>query len=199
MKKNLVALFVFFTILALFIAYLLFFGRPISYENKMQNGIILLYSIFNMVATFFLILNYFVLKDGYLKNLEPALWLCAINETNLQTHTNTGRTIIHYENPTKNPFKDLNIGCEIEVSNQIFNYSHLFTRKMYMGPTDKRDRRFNFIQDLQAKGCNIIQTTQGGIEARLKMSFSYTFNKKFIIEKVQEYRFDHNINGWEIV
>lgn len=81
MKKNLVILFVLFTILTLFIGYFLFFGRSISYENKLQNSIVLLYSFFSMVATFFLILNYFVLKDGYLKSLDPALWLYAVDKT----------------------------------------------------------------------------------------------------------------------
>lgn len=192
-------LFFFLTIPTLFFAYLLLFGPPISYENKVQNGIVLLYSFFNLVAIGFLILNYFVLKDGYFKSLEPALCLQAINETDPKTNTNTGRTIIHYKNPTKNPFRDLSIACEIEVNNQIFNYSHLFIKKMYMGPIDERNKRFNFIQDLLTRGCDIIQITQSGMEARLKMSFSYTFNKKPNSEKVQEYRFDHNINGWEIV
>jgi hypothetical protein len=199
MKNTLIFIFTLFTILTIFIAYLILFGPPISYENKLQNGIVLLYSFFSMVATFFLILNYFVLKNGYLKSLDPALLLCAIDEINPQTHAKTGRTIILYKNPTKNPFRDLNIECEIDVNNQIFNYSYLFTKKMYMGPTDERNRCINFIQDLLSKGCNIFQITQSGMEARLKMSFSYTSNKKIITEKVQEYRFNHNFNGWEIV
>jgi len=199
MKKTLWALFVLFTLLTLFVAYLLFFGRSITYEIKLQNAIVLLYSFFSMVAAFILILNYFVLKDGYLQSLNPALLILAADETNLQTHAKTGRTVIHYENPTKNPFRDLSIECEIEVNNQIFNYSYLFTKKMYMGPTDKRDMRINFIQDLLAKGCNIIQLTQSGMEARLKISFSYTSNNKLIAEKVQEYRFNQNSNGWEII
>ena len=199
MKKTLIFIFAIFTILTIFIAYLILFGPAISYENKLQNGIVLLYSFFSMVATFILILNYFILKDGYLKSLNPSLLLLAVDETNPQTHAKTGRTVIRYENPTKNPFRDLSIECEIEVNNQIFNYSHLFTKNMYMGPTDKRVMCFNFVQDLLTKGCNIIQFTQSGMEARLKMSFSYTFNNKPISEKVQEYRFNQNSNGWEII
>ena len=66
-------------------------------------------------------------------------------------------TTIVYNNVTDNIFDDLTINCLIRCGSEIIDYSHLFSKQMYIGPRDQRIRNFNFINDLkQNHGINVV-------------------------------------------
>jgi hypothetical protein len=94
----------------------------------------------------------------------------------------------------------LTINCLIRCGSEIIDYSHLFSKQMYIGPRDQRIRNFNFINDLkQNHGINVVnQVVHSGNDIILDISFSYTFINKLVIRKVQNYKYNIDTVTWDI-
>jgi len=124
--------------------------KDLNVSEKVSNTILLITCIAWIISIIFLYLNFRILNNSFLKSLEPALLIQVYEE--IIDQKKTGRTIIHYVNTSNNYFSDLTIFCYIKIGiNESINYSDLFKDKMYMGPWDGRDRRFNFLEDLEKK------------------------------------------------
>lgn len=141
-------------------------------------------------------MNYVVVKDTYIKSLEPILLVQVFSE--IANGKPTGVTIIRYLNPTNNPFLDLRISCRICFWTPCIDYSFIFSKDMYMGPHDSRDRRFNFIDDLKKKGYNVDEILLTEKKLVLQLSYTYTLYGKKKKINIQQYKWDSNINQWEI-
>ena len=107
-------------------------------------------------------------------------------------------TIIHYENTTANEFTDLTLNITIRVANREVDISELFRPKMFMAAHDRRDRRFETLSLLSQRGIDVNSETRAGNPVELTTGYSYTFNK--IIEKRNgpEYKWNADIQHWEI-
>ena len=169
--------------------------NSLNYADKISNIILLSNCVIGVLSILLLIYSNLIVQAGYMKTIEPALLLCVVNNNNPQCPT----TIV-YNNVTDNIFDDLTINCLIRCGSEIIDYSHLFSKQMYIGPRDQRIRNFNFINDLkQNHGINVVnQVVHSGNDIILDISFSYTFINKLVIRKVQNYKYNIDTVTWDI-
>ncbi len=169
-------------------------NNSLNYADKISNIILLSTCVIGILSILLLIYSNLIVQAGYIKTIEPTLLLCVINNNNPQCPT----TIV-YNNVTDNIFDDLTINCLIRCGSEIIDYSHLFSKQMYMGPRDQRIRNFDFIKDLkQNHGINVNEIIHSDKNIILDLSFSYTFINKLVIRKVQNYIYNINTNNWDI-
>ena len=193
------AIAVFITILlisfSIFFTSSIYNSSSLELKDKISNIIFLITCMGSLLAATFFIMNYIIVKDTFIKSLEPILLIQVVSEVRPDA---TGVAIIHYINPTNNPFIDLRISCQICFWTPCIDYSFIFSKNMYMGPHDSRNRRFNFIDDLKEKGYNIDEILSLGKEIRLQLSYTYTFYGKKKRIDIQQYKWNSKINQWEI-
>jgi len=175
------------TIIVFFVfIYLILFSCNLDYQQKLTTSITLFTCYIAVLSLAFVVYN-------YLHSFEPSLLIQAINDNN-----NHDITYIRYVNMTKNTFFDLSIYCKIISDDREFNYSNLFSEKMYMGACDERTLKCNFCEKLMNDGFNIKEEAKNGKKIILLLSFSYTFNnekKKYSVQKYI-YKIDE---GWNIM
>jgi hypothetical protein len=182
---------------SIFFTYYICNSSSLELNDKISNIIFLITCLGSLLAATFFIMNYVIVKDTFIKSLEPILLVQVVSEVGPDGHA-TGVAIIHYINPTNNPFIDLRISCQICFWTPCIDYSFIFSKNMYMGPHDSRNRRFNFIDDLKKKGYNIEEILSLGKEMRLQLSYTYTFYGKKKRIDIQQYKWNSRINQWEI-
>lgn len=181
-------------------------STTLSPNEKISNIILLLTCTSGIMATLFLIGNYNVVKQSFMKSLEPSLLMVLAPEftkfkdgKTLPIPQKTGRNVIHYENPTNNAFTDLTIKIKLYSNNRYYDVSYLFSENMYMGPHDKRNRVTNFIEEAKKNNLDILQTSRSGSEVKLLLSFSYTFNGERKTYNIQEYIYKPDNMDWDII
>lgn len=166
---------------------LILLSCKLNYQQKLSNSITLFTCYIAVLSLAFVIYN-------YLHSLEPSLLIQVINDNN-----NHDITYIRYANMTKNTFFDLSVHCKIISENKEFNYSNLFSEKMYMGACDERTLKCNFFEKLKNEGFDIKEEVKSGKKIILSLSFSYTFNNEKKKYSVQKYIYKIDEGGWNIM
>lgn len=194
-KKLIIVMAIISSFVVLLVSISIFRNNSLNYADKISNIILLSTCVIGVLSILLLIYSNLIVQAGYMKTIEPALLLCVVNNNNPQCPT----TIV-YNNVTDNIFDDLTINCLIRCGSEIIDYSHLFSKQMYIGPRDQRIRNFNFINDLkQNHGINVVnQVVHSGNDIILDISFSYTFINKLVIRKVQNYKYNIDTVTWDI-
>ena len=107
-------------------------------------------------------------------------------------------TVIHYENRSSNPFRDLSMEVRVFDGLEEYNFDYLFSKNMYMAQGDSRNRMFCLKCELDKKKIDWERFgINNSITLKIKYSFSY-FNIKNEIA-VQKYVFDKQKEIWTIV
>lgn len=172
-----------------------------SNSDKMQNLINLFLACFASISAIYVVYSYVQTNSAFILSQRPSL-LVQVESLHIQNPNNSNsslpRTRIHYKNTTNNSFDDLSFNITVYTSSRTVDISDLFRREMKMPGFDTRQRTFDPIYELNSRGFNIIQEASQGNEVKLKISYTFTFlNKKEKIE-AQEYKWNNNINEWEI-
>ena len=148
-----------------------------------------------LISAIFIIYSYIQTNLAFVLSQKPHLLLIVLERTNKGTPP-AHLTQIHYENKSNNPFYDLNISVKISTQNTTVDLSDIFSPNMYMAVGDKRDWTFDTKKQLLQRGFDIDATVRANKTIILLLEYSFSFNNKKEIIKVQEYIWKKN--GWSI-
>lgn len=151
------------------------------------------------ISATFVVCSYIHTNFAFVLSLKPSLLIqvTSVNK-NSKPPSNIPITIIHYQNKTANEFTDLTLNITIRVANREMDISNLFRPKMFMAAHDSRNRRFETLSLLSQRGIDVDSETSAGNPVELKTGYSYTFNKKFEKRNGPEYKWNSDIQCWEI-
>ena len=148
-----------------------------------------------LISVIFVIYSYIQTNRAFVLSQKPHLLLIVFDRTNKDTPP-VHRTQIHYENKSNNPFYDLNISVEVSTQNTTVDLSDLFSPNMYMAVGDKRDWTFGTKKQLLQRGFDLDAAVKANKTIILLLEYSFSFNNKKEIIKVQEYIWKNN--AWSI-
>lgn len=148
-----------------------------------------------LISVIFVIYSYIQTNRAFVLSQKPHLLLMVLDRTNNATPP-AHRTQIHYENKSNNPFYDLNISVKLSTQNTTVDLSDLFSPNMYMAVGDTRDWTFDTKKQLLQRGFDLDAAVRANKIIILLLEYSFSFNNKKEIIKVQEYIWKNN--GWQI-
>jgi hypothetical protein len=155
-----------------------------------------------LVSATFVVYSYALTNETYLKSQKPSLLIQVKSEhlqPNPQTQSTSPFTFIHYKNTSQNEFEDLTIYVKLYVGNRELDLSDLFRPKMFMAAHDQRHRRFETVPFILRRGIDINSETAAGNQVILSTSYFYTYNKKREDRKGPEYKWNAQIQHWELM
>jgi len=169
-------------------------------DGELINSLIAIFACLGaLISVTFVIYSYMMTNYAFVLSQKPFLLIQVVNEkVAIEDSRTVPRTVIHYENITKNTFFDLTMNIRVCVFDKEIDISDLFTLNMYMAGGDKRDRRFKPIELLSEHGVDINAETHAGNPVILKIGYRYTFNKKIETFEVQEYEWKASTQTWDI-
>jgi len=137
----------------------------------------------------------------FLLGQRPSLLIQVKSEHNKatpQSENSVPVTCIHYNNTTANEFTDLTVLVKLKLSSREIDLSDLFKPKIFMAGHDVRYRRFETLSFLSSRGIDINKETTSGNQVILSPSYNFTFNKKLEERKGPEYKWNSEIQYWEL-
>lgn len=171
-----------------------------DYE-KLQSLLTLIIASAGIVSVIVVLYSYIQTNLAFISNQRPSL-LVQVQSLHVKNPNNPNElnphTRINYANTTNNSFFDLTFHIKVHTDYKSVNLSDLFRKNMNMPGKDTRQRNFNTIYELDAKGFDIVHETQQGNLIKLEIAYSYTFLGN--VEKIlsQEYKWNDNRKEWEI-
>jgi len=153
-----------------------------------------------LVSATFVVFSHVATNKAYVEAQRPHL---LIQVENLKINDSSDRIVpytrLHYRNITTNRFKDLTLIVTVTASNRKFVLSDLFRSEMTMIGLDSRQRNFDPVAELRSRGLELQQIAAQGIEVRLDIGYTYTFNGKSDHVDAQTYRWDAGRDEWSIL
>lgn len=174
-----------------------------DYE-KLQSLLTLIIASAGIVSVIVVLYSYIQTNLAFISSQRPSL-LVQVQSLHLKNPNNPNdpnelkpHTRIHYANITNNSFFDLTFHIRVYTDYKSVNLSDLFRENMNMPGKDTRQRNFDTIYELDAKGFDIVHEVQQGNLIKLEIAYSYTFlgNVERILS--QEYKWNDNRKEWEI-
>ena len=154
-----------------------------------------------LISATFVVYSYMQTNRAFLLGLRPFLLIQVKSEhlqPNPQTQGVVPFTFIHYTNTSQNEFNDLTLFVKLRVTNRDVDLSDLFKPKMFMAAHDQRHRRFETLAFLSKRGVDINNETASGNQVILSTYYTYTFNNKIEERKGPEYKWNGQIQHWEL-
>ena len=161
-----------------------------------------------LIAAVFVAYSYVYTNYAFILSQRPSLLIWVKSEhravspqdnTVVPNNTVVPITFIYYQNTTGNSFYDLTLIVKVQAGNRITDISDLFKPNMYMAGHDSRNRWFDTIKLLKERRVDINSETAAGNSVTLSIGYSHTFNRKLETIAVQEYKWNPQIQHWEIV
>lgn len=155
-----------------------------------------------LITAAFVAYSYVHTNYAFILSQRPSLLIWVKSEhraVSPQDNTVVPITFINYQNTTGNSFYDLTLIVKVQAGNRITDISDLFKPNMYMAGHDSRNRWFDTIKLLKERGVDINSETAAGNSVTLSIGYSHTFNRKLETIAVQEYKWNPQIQHWEIV
>lgn len=171
-----------------------------DYE-KLQNLLTLIIATAGIVSVIVVLYSYIQTNLAFISSQRPSL-LVQVQNLHVKDPSNPNesnpKTHIHYTNITNNSFFDLTFHIKVNTDYKSVNLSDLFREKMNMPGKDARQRNFDTIHELNAKGFDIVHEAQQGNLIKLEIAYSHTFLGN--VERVlsQEYKWNNNRKEWDI-
>lgn len=167
----------------------------------LKNSISLFTCLGGLISVIFVIYSYIQTNQAFVESFRPSLLIQVVSDQlkkNQQDNTTLPFTFIHYENTSSNEFTDLSIQLLVRVANREIDISDLFNEKMFMASKDQRNRRFETLSFLAARGIDINKETISGNQVMFITGYTYTFNNNIERRKGPEYKWNAGIKCWEI-
>lgn len=166
-----------------------------DYE-KVQSLLTLIIASAGIVSAIFVIYSYIQTNLAFISSQRPSLLVQVQNLPDQDP--NSSKTRINYTNITNNSFFDLTFHIKVYTDYKSVNLSDLFGEKMNMPGKDSRQRNFDSIYELDARGFDIVHEAQQGNSTKLEIAYSHTFLGN--VERVlsQKYKWNNNRKEWDI-
>lgn len=171
-----------------------------DYE-KVQSLLTLSIASAGIISAIFVLYSYIQTNLAFISSQRPSL-LVQVQSLHVKNPNDPNElnphTRINYANITNNSFFDLTFHIKVYTDYKSVNLSDLFRKNMNMPGKDTRQRNFDTIYELDAKGFDIVHEAQQGNLTKLEIAYSYTFLGN--VERVlsQEYKWNDNRKEWEI-
>lgn len=171
-------------------------------DDQLVSSLIALFACLGvLISATFIVYSYIQTNRTFLLGQKPSLLIQVKSEhlqPNPQTQGVVPFTFIHYTNTSQNEFNDLTLIVKLRLSNRDVDLSDLFKPKMFMAAHDQRHRRIETLTFLSKRGVDITNETASGNQVLLSTSYTFTFNKKFEERKGPEYKWNGQIQHWEL-
>ena len=154
-----------------------------------------------LISATFVVYSYIQTNRAFLLGQKPFLLIQVKSEhlqPNPQTQGVVPFTFIDYTNTSQNEFNDLTLFVKLRVANRDVDISDLFKPKMFMAAHDQRHRRFETLSFLSERGIDINNETASGNQVILSTHYTFTFNNKLEERKGPEYKWNGQIQHWEL-
>jgi hypothetical protein len=194
------------SLIILSVAFALFLTNTKAFQLNDADVVKSLIAIFAclgvLISATFIVYSYIITNEAYIRNQKPFLLIQVKSEhlrPNPQIQSLVPFTFINYTNTSKNEFEDLTLDVKLNVGNREVDLSDLFKPKMFMAAQDQRHRRFETIPFIAQRGIDINAEAAAGNQLVLSTSYSYTFTKKLEERKGPEYKWNAQIQHWELL
>jgi hypothetical protein len=183
-------------------AYLLKSPCLVLNDAQLVSSLITLFACLGaLISATFVVYSYLQTNNIFVLGQRPSLLIQITSEhcqPNPQAKNKVPFTFIDYTNTTVNEFTDLTITMNLRLSNREIDLSDLFKPKMFMAGHDKRHRRFETIAFLSSRGIDLNKEIATGNQVILSPSYTFTFNKKLEERMGPEYKWNSEIQHWEL-
>jgi len=184
-------------------AYLLKSSQLTLTDAQLVSSVITLFTCLGaLISATFVVYSYLQTNRIFLLGQRPSL-LIQVTSDHLnptpQSENTVPFTFIHYTNTTSNEFDDLTILVKLRIGTREIDLSDLFKPNMFMAGHDKRHRRFETLSFLASHGADINKEITSGNQVILSLSYTFTFNSKLEERKGPEYKWNSEIQEWELV
>lgn len=155
-----------------------------------------------LISATFIVYSYIQTNKAFIHSQRPFLLIqvvCKDLAPNPQSQTLVPYTFIHYINTSGNEFNDLTMVIKIRVGGREMDISDLFTPKMFMAARDRRHRKFDTLSFLSQRGIDINSEAIAGNPVILSTGYKFSFSNKPEVRKGPEYKWNPQIQHWEIV
>lgn len=154
-----------------------------------------------LISATFVVYSYVQTNKAFIDSKKPSLLIQVKSE-----HQSPGPqqppipfTFIHYKNTSPNEFTDLTIRLKVEVGSRTIDISDLFSPKMFMAAHDPRNRRFETVTFFAIRGIDINAEAQSGNPVILSTGYQFSFNKRLEEREGPNYKWNPQIQHWEII
>ncbi|MEW6672623.1 MAG: hypothetical protein AB1427_13030 [Thermodesulfobacteriota bacterium] len=182
--------------------YLMLSPNEVLNDNQLVSSLIAVFACLGvLISATFIVYSYIQTNQIFLLGQKPSL-LIQVESQHLQPNPQTQSvvpfTIIHYTNTSQNEFTDLTLIVKLRISNRDIDLSDLFKPKMFMASRDQRNKRFETLAFLSKRGVDINNETAYGNQVLLIISYTFTFNKELEERNGPEYKWNGQIQHWEL-
>jgi hypothetical protein len=153
------------------------------------------------ISAAFVVYSYVQTNKAFMDSKKPSLLIQVKSE-----HLPPGPqqlpipfTFIHYKNTSLNEFTDLTIRLTVELGSRTIDISDLFSPKMFMAAHDVRDRKFETVTFFAERGIDINTQAQSGNPVILSTGYQFSFNKRPEKREGPNYKWNPQIQHWEII
>jgi hypothetical protein len=193
---------VLFAIAVVVCAYLLTSSKLTLTDAQLVSSLITLFTCLGaLISATFVVYSYLQTNRIFLLGQRPSLLIQVTSEQLIpipQSKNSVPFTTIHYTNTTSNEFDDLTILVKLTLGSREIDLSDLFKPKMFMAAYDQRHRQFETLSFLASHGVDINKEITSGNQVMLSLSYTFTFNSKLEERKGPEYKWNYEIQRWEL-
>jgi hypothetical protein len=180
----------------------LFHSQQTDAEQKFNASVAMLACVGGLVSAVFVVFAYYQTAWTMVEASRPQLLIQVVNEKRqLQgpPAEPVPVTVVHYTNTTGNQFEDLAVHLTVQVGQgRRIELKDLFRNALVMPGHDRRHRWFESKKVLSDHGVDVDSESAKGTTIVVEPGYSYSFRGESQTVRSQRYRWNPQLEQWEI-